>query len=456
MSEIDRNKLVEDGIEVFNELKADHKDNTVINGVLRLLLESNRSLHYIESMSFDIERAKDIDLGLLLKCCLTTRGAQSLHEEQSKSIIQMLSHISESTEDIDDDAVSLKVDLMAVYCRCGAVTQAVSVLNSISGGLRRRECIQSVMRWLMDNGQSAESTTLCLQWLNGQQEVEHNDTTMMLLLRACSDCKRYHEAIEWLNVNINFDEIDRYGVELVNSMIAFYGECNCMDNAVRIFHNRSSDKRDTVTVNAMMTALSTNDRDEESLTLFWDLPSDLRDAFSYSIALRCCGNTVSLQCGQRIVDELESVMELRPDLSRNGMVRASVLAMYSGCGETESAVAHFKSLNISDFESKEQVPINKAMIDCHAKNGDVHSVMDLFRELWNGPDSELYRNDHAVISMVLSACSHYGLRDEAMLIFDDIKHQPIGQHPHVLSALYDGFSRKDSHEIDHGKTADAL
>ncbi len=128
------------------------------------------------------------------------------------------------------------------------------------------------------------------------------------------------------------------------------------------------------------------------------------------------------------------------------MVRASVLAMYSRCGHSERAVAYFEAVDIGSFDPAEQVPIAKAMMDCYAKSGDAHSVLSLFQTLWNGPHSDLYRRDHAAVSMVLSACSHCGLREEAILIFDDIKHSKIGRHPHVLSALYDSFSRTDCHE----------
>ena len=419
-------------------------NGAIIHSALRLSLESNQALQRIVAMTADIERAEGVDLGLVLKCCLRANGEHLMNEEERTSMIKLLGHIQRANV-MENGTDSFKVDLVALYCRCGAVEEALSVLHSMAGGLRERECVHSVMRWLMDNGQSAESVTLCQRWIS-ERPSHHNELTFQLLLRACSDSKRHREGIDCLAANVRLDDVDRHSVEFVNSVIAFYGECGRIEDALCIFRGRSELKRDGVTTNAMMTALSANDRDEAALLLFWGSPPVQRDAFSFSIALRCCGNMASLHRGQRIVDELESVMPSNSDLARNGMVRASVLAMYSRCGHTERAVDYFEAINIAEFEPIDQVPIAKAMMDCYAKSGDVHSVLSLFRTLWNGPHSDLYRRDHAVVSIVLSACSHCGLREEAKLIFDDIKHCKVGRHPHVLSALYDSFSRTDSHE----------
>merc|ERR550525_47219 len=114
----------------------------------------------------------------------------------------------------------------------------------------------------MDNGQSVESVTLCQRWLSGQRAVEHNEVTLLLFIRSCSESKRYREGIEWLTLSVHADgdDLDRFSVEFVNSLITFYGECGRSDDAIKSFNAFSVDKRDGVTTNALMTALSANDR----------------------------------------------------------------------------------------------------------------------------------------------------------------------------------------------------
>ncbi len=226
---------MDEGFAVYHGLNAMERENaSVIHLALRLSVENNDALHRIVAMAADIERTEGVDLGLLLKCCLRANGEHLLIEEERASMMRLLGHIQSDVVLLDN--WQSKVDLVALYCRCGAVEEALSVLYSMesAGGLRERECVHSVMRWLMDNGQSAESVALCRRWLDGQRPREQNETTIQLLLRACSDCKRHREGIECLAANVRVDDVDRHSVEFVNSVITFYGECGRIDDAFRL------------------------------------------------------------------------------------------------------------------------------------------------------------------------------------------------------------------------------
>merc|ERR1711971_1320910 len=110
------------------------------------------------------------------------------------------------------------------------------------------------------------------------------------------------------------------------------------------------------------------------------------------------------------------------------------MGMFWRCGHNDRAEAYFKTMD--HFDDRVAV----AMLDCYAKHGDVHSVLSLFRRLC--AEYESYRSDPAVLCTVISACTDSGLRDEAMLIFEEAQRDNINQSRLLDDALYTNtFSR---------------
>lgn len=190
-----------------------------------------------------------------------------------------------------------------------------------------------------------------------------------------------------------------------NSMISGYVNCGSHDNAHMIFTTMS--ERDLTTWNLMVRVYAENDHHSKALSLFLELQnSGLKpDALSVMSILPVCSQMASIhllkQCHGYVVRACFDDAHLL----------GTLIDLYSKCGSIGSAYNLFKSA------SKKDLVMFTAMVGGYAMHGMGSEALGVYSNML-----ELgIEPDHVIITTILSACSHAGLMNEGLKLFDTIE-----------------------------------
>ncbi|XP_059669082.1 putative pentatricopeptide repeat-containing protein At5g08490 [Cornus florida] len=190
-----------------------------------------------------------------------------------------------------------------------------------------------------------------------------------------------------------------------NSMISGYINCGLHDDARMIFNRMS--EMDLTTWNLMVRVYAENDCPSSALTLFHELKGHgmKPDAVTVMSLLPVCAQMASVhllrQCHGYVVRACFEDVRLK----------GAILDAYSKCGSIKCAYNLFQSTPQKDLV------MFTAMVGGYAMHGMGEEAVGVFSHLL-----ELgIKPDHVIITAVLSACSHSGLVEEGLKIFDSLE-----------------------------------
>ncbi|XP_043710892.1 pentatricopeptide repeat-containing protein DOT4, chloroplastic-like [Telopea speciosissima] len=206
-------------------------------------------------------------------------------------------------------------------------------------------------------------------------------------------------------------EIHGYGIKTGSSLkfynsagaalLIMYARCGRFQDTRNVF--ALMDKHDIVTWNAMILGFVLLGRDDLALTCFRKMQSSgiRSDQITLSTVLPIC----DLQCGK----------QMHALIWRNGFDSAisvwnSLINMYSKCGSVGAAYTVF-----SNMETKDVVSWN-TIIGAYGIHGQGRVALELLQEMKN---SSIQPNP-ATFTSVLTACSHSGLVDEGLQLFNSL------------------------------------
>ncbi|MED6150308.1 hypothetical protein PIB30_071114 [Stylosanthes scabra] len=141
-------------------------------------------------------------------------------------------------------------------------------------------------------------------------------------------------------------------------------------------------------------------------------------------ALLACKSMALLKYGKAIHGYV-----MRSGMSFSLHIITSIIDMYAKCGNLEYAVCVFTLC------SRKEMAVYNAMISAYASHGQAMEALALFKQL----EKECMVPDHITITSVLSACSHAGLVNEALGVFEymvsELHMQPNEEHYGCLIKL---------------------
>ncbi|XP_063940898.1 putative pentatricopeptide repeat-containing protein At5g08490 isoform X1 [Daucus carota subsp. sativus] len=228
-------------------------------------------------------------------------------------------------------------------------------------------------------------------------------TTELKLRNALIDA--YGKCGNMLYASTLFESLsENRNVVTCNSMISGYVNCGLHDNANMIFTTMS--ERDLTTWNLMVRVYTENDHHGQALSLFFELQNNglKPDALTVMSILPVCSQIASVhllkQCHGYVVRACFD----------DACVLGTLIDLYSKCGSIGSAHNLFKSAFMKDLV------MFTAMVGGYAMHGMGSKALGVYfnmLELGIEPD-------HVIITTILSACSHAGLLNEGLKIFDSI------------------------------------
>ncbi|KAK9267908.1 hypothetical protein L1049_010345 [Liquidambar formosana] len=249
------------------------------------------------------------------------------------------------------------------------------------------------------------------------RHVQPDRTTFAIILSSCAGMglleggKQVHAASQRASSHMD--------IYVASGLIGMYSKCGNTEMAKLIFDRMT--ELDTVCWNSMMAGFSLNSLDKEAFIFFEEMRKKgiYPTQFSYATVLSCCAKLSSLSQGRQVHGQIE-----KDGYINDVFVGSALIDMYSKCGYVDGARQFFDMMSC-----KNTVTWNE-MIYGYAQNGRGDEAVRLYEDMIKSGQ----RPDGITFVAVLTACSHSGLVDEGIEIFNSM------QLEHGVEPLLDHYT----------------
>ena len=399
-----------------------------------------------------------------LKACVSI-GPAALHKG-----IEIHKLISADENNLLRDA-GLVHALIEMYARCGTPQEACEVLvgyaNEITPELLR-PAWATLMAIYQDTQQPREAMKLYDEMVQKRQ-LKPDRHIIATALMACSQLgwlERGRQLHQQHIENSNGGGSSQADAVLVNALITMYGKCGDLDASRKAFNDyvrtkkrepfRDNDKPTLWT--ALMVACVSNGQAAEALELFDEmqkLPWKLQpDVVAFSVALNACAKLGwALELGRKIHQQLLRNYSTSLDGHRGlegetnprlaGVLANGLIDMYSKCGSLEEACKIWESV-----KDDADVIAWTTMIMAYGKHGQGNRALELLDEM----KKKGLKPDEGTYLVTLSACSHAGLVEEGLSLFEAMKNDKgirltVEHHNTVIDLLGRAGRLSDAEEM---------
>ncbi|XAR50808.1 hypothetical protein NMG60_11005249 [Bertholletia excelsa] len=211
-----------------------------------------------------------------------------------------------------------------------------------------------------------------------------------------------------------FDRMKLEGLEpndfTWNAMIVACARRGDCDGAHKLFSSMTSARvvPDLATWNAVISGFVQSGQNDEAVNLFREmLNAGIKpNHITVTGLLPLCGFIGSLTMGKAIHGLI-----YRMQLYVNNYVASALIDMYSKCGSVVEARNIFDKIHVKN------VVLWNAMIGCYGK----HGMTDLLIQLFDRMQEEKIQGNQVTFTCLLSACSHGGLLEKGLKIFNSMR-----------------------------------
>ncbi|XP_022935091.1 putative pentatricopeptide repeat-containing protein At3g01580 isoform X1 [Cucurbita moschata] len=297
-----------------------------------------------------------------------------------------------------DYGLSLANSLLNLYVKTGSVKAAANLFEKMP--------IKDVISWssliacYAHNGAAAEALNLFNKMID--QKIKFNSVTVIGALQACAvECnleegKKIHELV--IRKGLELD------ISVSTALIDMYMKCFSPEEALVVFEKMP--KKDVVSWATLLSGYSVNGMSSKSMGTFNTmLLNNIKpDAVAIVKILASCSDLGILQQALCLHDYV-----VKSGFTDNVFVGASLIELYSKCGSTVNAMKVFEEMKVKDIVTW------SAIIAGYGIQGQGREALKLFDKMRE--TSEVMANEVTFLSL-LSACSHAGLIEEGIKIFN--------------------------------------
>ncbi|CAN0911638.1 Pentatricopeptide repeat-containing protein At4g20770 [Linum grandiflorum] len=209
----------------------------------------------------------------------------------------------------------------------------------------------------------------------------------------------------------------RNDLYVASGLIALYSKCQKLEIAQCIFNNLP--QLDIVCWNSIIAGYSINSLDKEAFVHFKRMQENgmSPNQFSYATVLSSCSKLFSSSQGRQLHSQI-----IKDGFINDVFVGSTLIGMYCKCGEVDESRQFF------DMMPEKSIVTWNEMIHGCAQGGRGDEAVGIYREMIEVGE----KPDGITFIAVLTACSHSGLVDAGLEIFDSMQQdhgvEPILDH----------------------------
>ncbi|CAN6487019.1 unnamed protein product [Victoria cruziana] len=289
--------------------------------------------------------------------------------------------------------------LLAMYSRCSCLGTACDFFSKMTN----KDLISwnTMLSTFVQNGFNMEAIKLIHQMQ--KLGLVFDSVTVTLLASVCSNLGDARMAIQahayMFRHGIYFEGMEGYLVDM-------HMKSGQVETARRIFERVK--RKDLVLWNAMIAGYTQNGLRSEAFKIFQGMVEQKQRPNSVTLAsiLPACSANSAVSRGKEL-----HCFAIHHALDKNVFVGTALVDMYAKCGLVASSVNAFDRMQVRNSVSY------TTMISGSGLHGRGQLALELFQEMV-GAGME---PDHVALLAVLSACSHSGLVEEGLRIFDSME-----------------------------------
>ncbi|KAK9116832.1 hypothetical protein Sjap_015779 [Stephania japonica] len=239
-----------------------------------------------------------------------------------------------------------------------------------------------------------------------EENVKPNGVTMASVLSACSCSRSLREGKQLHCYAVrNLALLD---VVVCNALVDMYSKCGCLISARKVFHGMH--KRNVISWTTMINGYSKNNRSNEALMLGKEMESaNIRlDEVAILGVISMCSKLGSFEMAEWIDQYVEMNGHRK---KKNVHVENALVDMHAKCGNIKKACQIFY-----EIENKTLVSWS-SIIQGLAMHGHGLPALTLFCQM----QREGFEPDDILFLSVLSACNHAGLVEEGRKCFQSME-----------------------------------
>ncbi|KAL0442386.1 UNVERIFIED_CONTAM: Pentatricopeptide repeat-containing protein [Sesamum latifolium] len=303
------------------------------------------------------------------------------------------------------------VNMLAACLKSGDVEAGLKIFNSMS--LPSLTSWNAILSGYSQNEYHQEAVMLFREMQF--RKVRPDRTTFAIVLSCCAVMglleggKQIHAAL--LKAEFFTD------LYVTSGLIGVYSKCGNIEAAKHIFN--MVPQHDIVCWNSMLAGFSLNSLDKDALNFFQQMLGQglLPTEFSYTTVLNCCSSLTSLLQGRQVHS-----LVVKNGHANDVYVGTALIDMYCKCGDVDGARQFFDMM-----PSKNTVTWNE-MIHGYAQSGRGEDAVNLFGDMIHTG----FKPDSITYVAVLTACSHSGLVDAGLKLFNSMQEahgvEPLSDH----------------------------
>ncbi|KAH7447653.1 hypothetical protein KP509_01G115200 [Ceratopteris richardii] len=311
--------------------------------------------------------------------------------------------------------------LVDIYASCGEHFHAQKVFSGIPN--------QDIVIWnILISGYAQSGCSL--EVLQSFKEMEHqrispDAVTLACVLKACGSMGAISKGQETHMRIVKYGLFEEY-VLVGNTLIDMYGNFHMLSEAHEVFDKLP--ERDIVSWNALIACHVENEYYEQALSCYQWMQDEgyFPDAITFACASKACAG-IGFGCkGQHIHAEVVKFGYFARGLS----IDSGLLTAYASCGMLLEMWDTFDNMVIQDVVAWSVVMVG------HAQNGNDEMVFFILNMMLR----QGIEPDPAILTIVLYACSHGGLLDEGLKLFDAASKELLHTREHY-ACIIDMFCR---------------
>lgn len=260
-----------------------------------------------------------------------------------------------------------------------------------------------MMGLLNDLEYASDAISLFHQMRNNS--VKYDNVTMVNLIGSCAnlgDLRKGKQVHAQAIISGYVSDIN-----ILNSIITLYAKCGDLPLSRAVFNQ--ANERSLVSWSAIISGCVQNGQPQEAINLLLKLRTDYKSCFDLVTlvsALKASGDLAFLVFSQQL-----HCYAFKTGFPHHRSVLNSLISAYSKCGDVELACDVFRFMG----DIRDVVSWN-AIINGLGINGHGTMAVNLFHEMLKGQQIP----DNATYISVLNACSHSGLVDDGLKIFQQM------------------------------------
>ncbi|KAL9665489.1 hypothetical protein QQ045_020909 [Rhodiola kirilowii] len=307
--------------------------------------------------------------------------------------------------------VYLRTRLIVFYNRCDCLRDARAVFDEMPE--RNVVSWTAMISTYSKREHGSEALSLFVQML--RSGVIANEFTFATVLTMCAGSSGFHLGRQVHSLIIK-SKCEAH-IFVGSSLLDMYAKAGRIQEARSIFETLP--ERDVVSCTAIISGYAQLGLDEEAIDMFRRLCINgmYSNYVTFASLLTALSGLAALEYGRQVHGHV-----FRLELPFYMVLENSLIDMYSKCGKS------LYSRNIFDSMAERTTVSWNAMLVCCSKHGMGREVVELFRLM---KEDNTVKPDEITFLAVLSGCSHGGMQDRGLDIFDEMVNGKYGMAPKI-------------------------